>query len=336
MRPSLPSCRRRFLRGSLALIGAGLMAGCGYLPFPAPEPRRLPRVGLLQFGTTASSAALLAAFVQGLRELGYVEGQTVAIDQRVAEGRLEQMPDLAAELLSLDPDVLVVANMEAIQAVRDVSSTVPIVFPAFQDPVENRLGASLARPGGNITGLAITAGLEAAKRLELLKEAVPSLSRVAILWDRPSARRHGETVAAAQALGVGALSLELQDSVDPEAALAPAMAGGIDGLIVMGSFRFSALTPQIVDIAARERLPAMYSIITAVGRGGLLAYAPSILDNFRRSAAYVDKILKGARPSDLPIELPTVFHFVINLKTAQSLGLVIPPSVLQQATEVIQ
>jgi ABC-type uncharacterized transport system substrate-binding protein len=212
--------RRHWPRGSLVLIGAGVMAGCGRLPFPAPEPRSLPRVGLLQFGTTAASAAPLAAFVQGLRELGYVEGQTIAIDQRVAEGRLEQMPDLAVELLSLHPDVLVVANMEAIQAVRDVSSTVPIVFPAFQDPIENRLGASLARPGGNITGL--------------------------------------------------------------------------------------------------------------------LAHGPDTAALARRAAGYVDKILKGARPGDLPIELPTTYTVVINLKSADSLGLTIPPSALQQATEVIQ
>ena len=328
--------RRRFLRGGLALAGLGLLAGCGSFPFAGQRTAKVPRLGILQFGTLASSTPSRAALVEGLRELGYVEGDNIAIEQRHAEGQLERTSDLAAELVALHPDVILVAYTEAIRAVQQLSSTMPMVFPAFQDPVENGLVASLARPGGNITGLAITAGLEAAKRLDLLKEAVPGMSRVAILWDRPSARRHRETVVAAQALGVQSLSIELPDSGDLEAALSSVTTADCDGLIVMGSFRISSLEQQIVDFAARGRLPAMYSITTSAPRGGLLAYAPSILDNYRRAATYVDKILKGAKPADLPVEQPAVFHLIINLNTARALGLTIPQSLLQQATEVIQ
>jgi len=272
----------------------------------------------------------------GLRELGYVEGQNIVIEHRLADGRLERLSDLAAELAALNPDVILAGNSDAIRALQHVSSTISIVFPALQDPVENGLVASLARPGGNVTGLTITAGLEAAKRLELLKEVVPRMSRVAILWDRYSVARYRETVVAAQTLGVDYVPLEIRDSGDLETLLASATTGGGDGLIVTGSFQISALEQHIVDIAASNRLPAMYSIITAAPRGGLLAYAPSILENYRRAATYVDKILKGARPADLPIELPTVFDFIVNLRTAQTLGLTIPQAVLQQATEVIQ
>jgi putative tryptophan/tyrosine transport system substrate-binding protein len=243
---------------------------------------------------------------------------------------------VAAELAALNPDVILAGNSDAIRAIQHVSSTIPIVFPAMQDPVANGLVASLARPGGNVTGLNITAGLEAAKRLELLKEVMPGMSRVAILWDRHSAVRYRETAVAAQTLGVGYLSLEFQDTSDLDAILASAGTGGVDGLIVTGSFQISALEQRIVDIAMRDRVPAMYSIVTAVPRGGLLAYAPSILENYRRAATYVDKILKGAKPADLPVELPTEFELVVNLKTANALGLTIPQSVLQHATEVIQ
>jgi len=272
----------------------------------------------------------------GLRELGYVEGQNIVIEQRLADGHLERLLHLATELAALNPDVILAGNSDAIRAIQQVSSTIPIVFPAAQDPVANGLVTSLARPGGNVTGLSITAGLEAAKRLDLLKEVMPWMSRVAILWDRYSADRYRETVVAAQTLGMGYLSLEFQDSSDLDAILASAGTMGVDGLIVTGSFQISALEQRIVDIAMRDRVPAMYSIVTAVPRGGLLAYAPNILENYRRAATFVDKILKGAKPADLPVELPTEFELVVNLKTAQSLGLSIPQSVLQQATEVLQ
>ena len=303
---------------------------------PWQRPAKVHRIGLLDFGTWTSSAPSRAALSHGLRELGYVEGQNIVFEHRFADGRLERYPDLAAELAALNPDVILAGNADAIRAIQQVSSTIPIVFPAMQDPVANGLVASLARPGGNVTGLNITAGLEAAKRLELLKEVMPGMSRVAILWDRYSAVRYRETAVAAQTLGVGYLSLVFQDSSDLDAILASAGTGGVDGLIVTGSFQIAALQPRIVDFAMRNRLPAMYSIVTAVPRGGLLAYAPNILENYRRAATYVDKILKGAKPADLPVELPTEFELVVNLKTAHALGLTIPQSVLQQATEIIQ
>ena len=328
--------RRHFLQRSLALVSLGLLSGCGVLPVPWQRPAKVHRIGLLQFGTSTASAPFRAALSRGLQELGYVEGQNIVIEQRLADGRLERLPGLAAELATLNLDVILAGNSDAIRAIQHVSSTIPIVFPAAQDPVANGLVASLARPGGNVTGLSITAGLEAAKRLDLLKEVMPGMSRVAILWDRYSAVRYRETVVAAQTLGVGYLSLEFQDTSDLDAILASAGTGGVDGLIVTGSFQISALEQRIVDIAMRDRVPAMYSIVTAVPRGGLLAYAPNILENYRRAATYVDKILTGAKPADLPVELPTEFELVVNLKTAQALGLTIPRSVLQQATEVIQ
>jgi putative tryptophan/tyrosine transport system substrate-binding protein len=326
--------RRPFLQSGLVLLGAGVLTGCAVGPFQTGAPSGMPRVGLLQFSTEVEEA--IEAFRRGLAELGYVEGRNLTLDVRYAEGRLDRIMPLATELAALHPDVVVVANSEAVRAVQEVSNTIAIVFPAMQDPVERGLISSLARPGGNVTGLAITAGLEAAKRLELLKQTIPSLSRVAIVWDHSSEHRHRETLVAAQALRVEHLSLELEDTGDIDTVLASAPRAHGDGLIIMGSFRFSALAPRIVDFAARHRLPAMYSIITSARRGGLMAYAPNIVDNFRRSAVYVDKILKGARPSDLPVELPTTFDFIINQTTAQALGLTIPQSVLQQATEVIQ
>jgi len=329
--PSLS--RRRFVELGLAAAGVGLAAGCS-LPSVLSGSPKVARVGFLEFAAPGGSS--YPAFVDGLRELGYVEHQNLELEYRSANGQLEQVADVASELATHRPDVILVTHRDALATIRQISDTIPIVYPAFQDPVESGLVASLSRPGGNLTGVAITAGLEAAKRLELLKEAVPSLSYVAILWDRFTATRSRETIAAAQALSLRYLALEFEESGDLEALLASGLNAGVNGLVVMGSVRFSAVAQRIVDFAASHRLPAMYSIITSAPLGGLLAYAPNILENYRRAATYVDKILKGARPGDLPIELPSKFDFVVNLKTAQALGLTIPQSTLRQATNVIQ
>ena len=326
--------RRQLLQGSLAVAGVTLFAGCG-IPFgPAGQPAPPHRIGLLLSG--GQVADHLAAFRRGLRELGYLEGQDVALEVRNAEGSEERYGELAADLVRLDVDVIVTGGSELIRAAGQATTTIPIVFAATGDPVAEGLVASLARPGGNITGLATSAGQERAKQLELFKEAVPSLSRVAVLWNQSGVRTFREAESAAQRLGLEFLSLELRSPDELDAVLAGAIAGRADGLMVTGGPVFGFLAPRVVEFAVRGRLPAMYSNPPYIDAGGLMIYAANILQNYRRAATYVDKILKGAKPADLPVQLPTTFDFVINLNTAQALGLTIPQSVLQQATEIIQ
>jgi len=260
----------------------------------------------------------------------------VALEVRNAEGSEERYGELAADLVRLDVDVIVTGGSELIRAAGQATTTIPIVFAATGDPVAEGLVASLARPGGNITGLATSAGQERAKQLELFKEAVPSLSRVAVLWNQSGVRTFREAESAAQRLGLEFLSLELRSPDELDAVLAGAIAGRADGLMVTGGPVFGFLAPRVVEFAVRGRLPAMYSNPPYIDAGGLMIYAANILQNYRRAATYVDKILKGAKPADLPVQLPTTFDFVINLNTAQALGLTIPQSVLQQATEIIQ
>jgi len=326
--------RRGFLQGSSALVGLGLLAGCG-IPFgPAAQPARPHRIGFLASG--GEVADHLAAFRQGLRELGYVEGQDVAIELRNAEGTEERYAELAAELVRLDVDVIVTGASALIRAAGQATTTIPIVFAATADPVAEGLVASLARPGGNITGLTTNFGEEHLKRLELLKEAVPGLSRLAVLWNQSAVRNFRQTEAAAQRWGVQVLSLELRSPDDLDAVLDVATTGRADGLMVVGGPVFGFLAPRIVEFAVRHRLPAMYSNPPYIDAGGLLIYAANIPQNYRRAATYVDKILKGAKPADLPVQQPTAYDFLINLKTAQAIGLTISQSVLQQATEIIQ
>jgi putative ABC transport system substrate-binding protein len=327
--------RRRVLKGGLAVAGLGLLSGCR-IPFGASaQPARLHRIGHLLTGSATSQAPNLAAFRQGLGEFGYVEDQNVTLALRYAEGREERLPELAAELVGLDVDVLVTASNAAIRACRQATGTVPIVFAAG-NPVVEGLVASDARPGGNITGLTHIANKEHAKRLQLLTEAVPGLSRVAVLWNQSQVSNLRETEAAAQVLGVRTLSLEIPGPDGLDTILDVATTGRADGLVVTGGPVFSILAPRIVEFAARHRLPAMYSISPFIDTGGLMIYGVNIPENHRRAATYVDKILKGAKPADLPIERPSRFDLIVNLKTAQALGITIPPSVLQQATEVIQ
>ena len=327
--------RREILRGSLALAGLGLLAGCG-IPFgPSAQPTRPRRIGILSPSGGTAQARNLEAFGQGLRELGYVEGRDVTLEVRSAEGREERLPELAAELVRLDVDLILTAA-NGTRAAGQATSTIPIVFAtAGPDPVAEGFVASLARPGGNITGLTLYAGEENAKRLQLLKEAFPSLSRVAVPWHPNWLAYFRETEAAAQGLGVQVLPLELGSPDELERVLDGA-AGRADGLAVTAGSVFSFLAPRIVAWAAAHRLPAIYAISSFVEPGGLMVYAASLTANWRRAATYVDKIFKGAKPGDIPVEKPTTFDFVINLKTAQASGLTIPPSLLQQATEVIQ
>jgi putative tryptophan/tyrosine transport system substrate-binding protein len=330
--------RRHFLRVSVALAGLGLLSGCG-IPFgPAVKPARLHRIGFLSGNSATSSGSLanVAALRQGLQELGYVEGQNVAIEQRNADGLEEHYPLLAAELVRLDVDVIVTGGSAVIRAAGQATATIPIVFAATGDPVEGGLVASLARPGGNITGLTTNFGEEHLKRLELLKEAVPGLSRVAVLWNQSAVRTFSEIEMAAQQLGIRVMSLEVRSPDDLDMVLAVATPQRVDGLMAVGGPVFGFLTPRIAEFAVRHRLPSMYSNPPSIEAGGLMTYAANIPQNYRRAATYVDKIFKGAKPADLPVQQPTAYDFVINLKTAQAIGLTIPRSVLQQATQVIQ
>ena len=334
--------RRQFLRGGLALAGLGLLAACGTgLPAAPPRAQRpagVPRIGILSAGNASlPRTPQWQGFFEGLRDLGYVEGQTVALEWRYAEGREERLPELAAELVRLPADVIVTVSTPPAQAARDATDTVPIVILQVGDPVALGLVASLARPGGNVTGVTPIHPELSGKRLALLQEAFPRISRVAVLWNPlppGTAPVYSETQVAAEALRVELQSLEVRTPDDFEPAFA-ASRDRADALFVLEDTRVVTHRQRIVDLAGRSGSPAMYPRREYVDIGGLMGYGANAQDMFRRGAAYVDKILKGAKPADLPVERPATFDFVINLKTARALGLAIPQSVLEQATEVI-
>jgi putative ABC transport system substrate-binding protein len=324
---------------SLLATLAALSAG-GSLA-TAQQPGKLPRVGILFPGSPASGVSLsfLKAFREGLQEVGYVEGQNLAIERRYAEGVSERFPDLAAELVHLKVDVIVTTGGQPARAAKQATAAIPIVFTQVADPVAERLVASLAQPGGNITGLS-QIGLElAGKRLELLKETLPEISRVAVLRtsrSQGSIARFKWTQVAARAIGVELKSLEVRRSDDFEGAFRAATAGGAGALVVFQSALINTHRIQIVELAAKRRLPTMFEEGTQVEAGGLMSYGPSFFDLQRRAATYVDKILKGAKPADLPVEQPTKFELVINLKTAKQIRITIPPNVLARADKVIR
>jgi putative tryptophan/tyrosine transport system substrate-binding protein len=278
------------------------------------------------------------AFRQGLREHGYVEGQNIVIEWRFTEGSPEVLADAAAELVHQPVRVIVAQSTPAALAASRASSTTPIVM-SVGDPVAAGLAASLARPGGNVTGLSNFSPQLAAKRLEWLREAIPSLARVGVAWtpyNPLKAMQWLETESAAQTLSVQLQSLEVGGPEDFESAFAAAVQDRAHALVVFGDNVTASHAPQIVELAAKYRLPTMYEARTFVDAGGLMSYGPNVPGSYRRAAYYVDRILKGAKPADLPVEQPREFEFVINAKTAQALGLTIPQHVLLQATEVIQ
>jgi putative ABC transport system substrate-binding protein len=333
--------RRQFVQG-LGVVGLGLVAGCGLLPSHAQRPARVARLGIL-LQSSANSAVTTAqheAFREGLRALGYEEGQNLVLEFRYADTELERLPDLAAELVRLPVDILVVGSGEpAIQAAKQASETLPIVFPSSSAPVETGIVASLARPGGNATGLSDVGPELSAKRLQVLRDALPGLARVGVLWSPQfagSALQFQETESAAPALGLDLLPFSTPGADDIDAAFEAARRGRAEALVVLPSTIINFHARRIVEQAARDQLPAMYGSPPYMAAGGLMSYGPSRADNWRRAASYVDKILKGAKPADLPVERPMKFDFTINLQTARALGLTIPPHVLAQATEVIQ
>jgi putative ABC transport system substrate-binding protein len=275
---------------------------------------------------------------RGLRELGYVDGENLALAYRFGQGRLDAMPRLAAELVALEPDVIVAHGLQGCQAAKEATSTIPIVFGEGADPVALGFVASLARPGGNMTGLVHSPSGLNAKRLQLLKDAAPGVRRVAVLV-RPDSAQHAlnlaEAEAAARTLGVQVQPIELGSAEEVEAAFEAAAAWRSDALFALPDALFFELRTPITARTTRARLPAVFREREFAQSGGLLAYGANLQENFRRAAAYVDKILKGARPADLPVEQPARFDFVVNLKTAETLGLAIPQAVREQATEVV-
>jgi putative ABC transport system substrate-binding protein len=327
--------RRRFLQAvSVSVLAAPLAAAA------AQQAGKVPRIGFLGVTSRSDRPSLLDAFRQGLRELGWVEGQNIVIDYRYAEGRLDRLPDLAAELVRLKVDIIVSFGTQGVTAARNATETIPIVMIAVRDPVGTGLIASLARPGGNVTGVSGSPGLEiVAKQLELLKETVPKVRRVAILSNPANAYHQlaiKEVTVAARSLGVQLLLLEARGPNEFDGAFAAMAKERVGALLVVSDVIFNNHRARLADLAAKSRLPAAYGIRESVEAGGLMSYGASFLDLHRRSAVYVDKILKGARPADLPVEQPTKFELVINLKTAKALGLTIPQSLLRQADQVIE
>ena len=329
--------RRRFLLTSLA---GALAAPLGARAQPAGN---VPRIGLVSTNVVGNRH-LIEAFREGLRDLGYVEGRNLVIEYRSAEGHLDRFPALATELVALKVDLIVATNTQAALAARQATGTIPIVFAGPADPVSSGLVTSLSRPGGNVTGLSsIPAPQLAGKPLELLTQAVPGRTRFAALWHRdyPEHTQQdilGAVEGAARALGVRHLRF-VEARGGPEGfprAFADMIAARAEALTVLTSVLFISERRRLVDLAAKHRLPAVYVVRDFVDDGGLMSYGPLWSDQYRRAAIYVDKILKGAKPGDLPVEQPTTFELVINLKTAKTLGLTIPPPLLARADQVIE
>jgi putative tryptophan/tyrosine transport system substrate-binding protein len=305
----------------------------------AQQTAGIPRIGILLAPSASFISARVDALRQRLRELGYVEGKNIVIEYRYAEGKLERLPDLAAELVRLKVDVIVTASNLGILAAKKASATIPIVFAAASDPVGTGLVSSLARPGGNITGLSSIAPDLEGKRLELLKEAFPKVARVAFLWQSGGPRGNDPLTGlepAAKVLGVKLQSLEVRRLDDFASAFARAKMDGAQALIMATGPLIHTQHSQVLDFAAKNRLPAMYPGSEYVEAGGLMSYAPNYTDLYRRAADFVDKILKGTKPADIPIEQPTKFEFFVNLKTAKQIGVTIPSSVLARADRVIK
>jgi putative ABC transport system substrate-binding protein len=318
----------------LALLAAPIAAD-------AQQAGKAWRIGWLSAGSPSDPRIqrFYGAFQDGLGHLGYVNGQNIAIESRWAAGKYERLPDLAAELVRLKMDIIVTAAVPAIRAAKDATSTIPIVMASVVDPVATGLVASFARPGGNITGLSNMSPELVGKQLEMLKGLVPKVSRVAILWNPTNlgnAPLLRAAEVAARTLGLRIQPVEARGPREIDSAFAAMTKDGAGAVVVLVDVMLSNERTRIANLAATRRLPAVYVLPEHVEAGGLMAYGPNVSDLFRRAATYVDKILKGAKPAELPIEQPTTFELVINLKTAKALGLTIPPSLLLRADQVIE
>ena len=329
--------RRRFVGGiTFGLLAAPLAA-------EAQQAAKVPRIGYLSAATLAANPRLPEAFRQGLRDLGYVEGRNVVIEYRDAEGKLERLPALAAELVALKVDVIVAAaGTPPALAAQQATGILPIVFIGVGEPETSGLVTSLARPGGNVTGLSMLASELVGKCLERLKQAVPGASRVAFLWQPGAMGERTErdllkaAEVAARALGVQLQVVGARGPADIDRAFSDMTRARVSALTVLSTSMFSSERRRLLDLAAKNRLPTVFPWREYVDAGGLMSYGPDLTDMFRRAATYVDKILKGTKPGDLPVEQPTKFELVINLKTAKALGLTIPQSLLLRADQVIE
>jgi putative tryptophan/tyrosine transport system substrate-binding protein len=324
--------RRRFLLTSLAGALAAPLAA------RAQQAEKTPRIGYLGFGSGDASSANRDAFLQGLRDLGYIEGETIFIEYRWAQGRSERLPVLARELVAREVKIIVAVGTGPVEAAMGATATIPIVVPFTSDLLTTGKLASLARPTTNITGLTAIAPELSGKRLELLQEAVPKVSRVAVLWSvaRAKALKWGPMGTAAQTLGLKLQSLEMRGGDDLPRVFSLMREQGANALLVFNDGVTVSQREAIATLAAKNRLPAMYELSAFVNAGGLMAYGPNLPAMYRRAATYVDRILRGAKPADLPVEQPTKLELVINLKTAKALGLTIPPSLLARADQVIE
>jgi putative ABC transport system substrate-binding protein len=325
----------------LGILAIAFTFAVGGAVAQAQQPAKIPRIGYVSgTGDPSNPGPYVEAFRQGLRDLGYIEGKNIVIEYRGAEGKPDRIPSLVAELVQLKVDVLVSGNVGVARAAKQATETIPIVMVTNQDPVATGLVDSLARPGGNITGLSTLQRELGGKRLELLKEVVPGISRVGVLRDADgsvSAIGFKEYEAAARALKLQLQSLEVRrPNPDLEGAFQAAAKGRASALITVTGTLLFRYSKRIADLAIKNRLPSMYEGGTWVEAGGLMSYSTNDLEVFRRAATYVDKILKGAKPADLPVEQPTKFELVINLKTAKQIGLTIPPNLLARADKVIK
>jgi putative ABC transport system substrate-binding protein len=306
----------------------------------AQQPKKVSRIGFLSPQARTSSPNLTEAFLQGLRELGYVDGQNIAIEYRWAEGKFERLPELAADLVRLKVDVLATAVTQASLAAKSATLTIPIVIIAVSDPVEAGLIASLARPGANITGTSSMSNEVAGKQLGLLKETLPKVSRVAALWNPANpvfqASQLREVEASAKSLGVKLHKLEARNAAEIEHAFAAIVKERTRAIMVLSDPLYTIHRKQIADLALKHRLPAVSQTAQLAEAGLLMTYGANFPDSYRRAATYVDKILKGAKPADIPVERPTKFEFVINLNTANKIGLTVPQTVLYRADKVIR
>jgi putative ABC transport system substrate-binding protein len=327
-------------RGFVGALVGGLVTAS--FAAEAQQAAKVARIGFLGSNPAAASPHFREAFLQGLRDLGYVEGRNFVIEYRGAEGKPERLPALAAELVAIKVDVIVCAGTLAAEAAKQATRTVPIVFAGVGDPVTSGLVTSLARPGANVTGMSTLASELVGKGLELVKQAVPGVSRVAVLWqpggfpERTEKELLKEVDMAGRPLRLQLQFVEARRPADVDRAFSEMTKARAGALNVLPGNMFISERRRLVALAAKNWLPAVYPWREFVDVGGLMSYGPNFADLFRRAATYVDKILKGAKPADLPVEQPTKFELVINLKTAKALGLTIPPSVLGRADEVIQ
>jgi len=303
------------------------------------QPKKVPRIGYLSAGNPAASSETVEAFRQGLKDIGYIEGKTISIEYRHAEGKLDRLSDHAREFVRTKVDVIVAPSTPSAVAAKNVTKVIPIVIHTTGDPVERGIVASLARPGGNITGMTMGGADLYGKRLDLLREIIPKLSRAAFMWNPESAAAElnlKEMQNSAQLLGLEIRSLEVRTPEDIELAFDAAIRAKAGGIVMAGVPPINTYPKRVVDLAAKHRVPAIYNQDLWPARGGLMSYGSNTVESFRHLASYVDRILKGASPADMPVERTMKFELIINLKAAKQIGLTIPPNVLARADKVIR